>query len=123
MKLRQKICARRGTNSTSSRKGLLFCSFEVWRDSRSPSPCWMTLTKDFACLQCKYHPTWQKYLCPLNPMGVVAHHHRINISNRRATLRCNVSSFFMQKYAVYWPESGAASQYSVFIGQKMSLIG
>jgi hypothetical protein len=29
--------------------------------------------------------------------------------------------FFMQKYAVYWPEGGAASQYSVFIGQKMSL--
>jgi hypothetical protein len=27
----------------------------------------------------------------------------------------------MQKYAVYWPEGGAASQYSVFIGQKMSL--
>jgi hypothetical protein len=27
----------------------------------------------------------------------------------------------MQKYAVYWPE--AASQYSVFIGQKMSLTG
>jgi hypothetical protein len=22
----------------------------------------------------------------------------------------------MQKYAVYWPEGGAASQYSVFIG-------
>jgi hypothetical protein len=29
----------------------------------------------------------------------------------------------MQKYAVDWPESGAASQYSVFIGQKMSLTG
>jgi hypothetical protein len=28
--------------------------------------------------------------------------------------------FFMQKYAVYWPEGEAASQYSVFIGQKMS---
>jgi hypothetical protein len=27
----------------------------------------------------------------------------------------------MQKYAVYWPEGGAASQYSVFIGQKMVL--
>jgi hypothetical protein len=27
----------------------------------------------------------------------------------------------MQKYAVYWPEGGAASQYSVFIGQKTSL--
>ena len=26
----------------------------------------------------------------------------------------------MQKYAVYWPEGGAASQYSVFIGQKVS---
>jgi hypothetical protein len=25
--------------------------------------------------------------------------------------------FFMQKYAVYWPEGGVASQYSVFIGQ------
>jgi hypothetical protein len=31
--------------------------------------------------------------------------------------------FFMQKYAVYWPEGGAASQYSVFIGQKMPLTG
>jgi hypothetical protein len=30
----------------------------------------------------------------------------------------------MQKYAVYWPEGGAASQYSVmFIGQKMSFTG
>jgi hypothetical protein len=29
----------------------------------------------------------------------------------------------MQKYAVYWPEGGASSQYSVFIGQKMSLTG
>jgi hypothetical protein len=30
----------------------------------------------------------------------------------------------MQKYyAVYWPEGGATSQYSVFIGQKMSLTG
>jgi hypothetical protein len=29
----------------------------------------------------------------------------------------------MQKYAVYWPEGGAASQYSVVIGQKMSLTG
>ena len=27
--------------------------------------------------------------------------------------------FFMQKYAVYWPEGGAASQYSVFIGQNV----
>jgi hypothetical protein len=27
----------------------------------------------------------------------------------------------MQKYSVYWPEDGAASQYNVFIGQKMSL--
>jgi hypothetical protein len=26
---------------------------------------------------------------------------------------------FMQNYAVYWPGGGAASQYSVFIGQKM----
>jgi hypothetical protein len=34
-----------------------------------------------------------------------------------------VSAFFVQKYAVYWPEGGAASQYSVFIGQKMSLTG
>ena len=40
----------------------------------SLSSCWMTLTKDFACLQCKFHPTWRKYLCPLNLMGVVAHH-------------------------------------------------
>ena len=30
---------------------------------------------------------------------------------------------FMQKYAVDWPEGRAASQYSVFIGQKMSLTG
>ena len=30
---------------------------------------------------------------------------------------------FMQKYVVYWPEGGAARQYSVFIGQKMSLAG
>ena len=29
----------------------------------------------------------------------------------------------MQKYTVYWPEGGAASQHSVFIGQKMSLTG
>jgi hypothetical protein len=29
----------------------------------------------------------------------------------------------MQKYAVYWPEGAAWSQYSVFIGQKMSLTG
>jgi hypothetical protein len=29
----------------------------------------------------------------------------------------------MQKYAVYWPEGGAASQYSMFIGKKMSLTG
>jgi hypothetical protein len=29
----------------------------------------------------------------------------------------------MQKYAIYWPEGGAASQYSAFIGQKMSLTG
>jgi hypothetical protein len=29
----------------------------------------------------------------------------------------------MQKYAVYSPEGGAASQYSVFIGQKMLLTG
>jgi hypothetical protein len=34
----------------------------------------VTLTKDFACLQCKFHPTWRKSLYPLNPMGVVAHH-------------------------------------------------
>ena len=40
----------------------------------SPSLCWMTFTKAFACLQCKYHPTWQKSPCPLNPMGVVALH-------------------------------------------------
>ena len=31
--------------------------------------------------------------------------------------------FFKQKYAVYWPEGGEASQYSAFIGQKMSLTG
>jgi hypothetical protein len=29
----------------------------------------------------------------------------------------------MQKHSVYWPEGGAASQYSVFIGQKMALTG
>ena len=29
------------------------------------------ITKDFACLQCKYRPTWQKSLCPLNPMGLI----------------------------------------------------
>jgi hypothetical protein len=29
----------------------------------------------------------------------------------------------MQKYAVYWQKADAASQYSVFIGQKMSLTG
>jgi hypothetical protein len=29
----------------------------------------------------------------------------------------------MQKYAIYWPEGGAATQYSVFIGQKISLTG
>jgi hypothetical protein len=29
----------------------------------------------------------------------------------------------MQKYAVFWTEGGAAKQYSVFIGQKMSLTG
>jgi hypothetical protein len=34
-----------------------------------------------------------------------------------------VSTFFYEKYAVYWPEGGAASQYSEFIGQKMSLTG
>ncbi len=38
----------------------------------SPSPCSMTLTKDFASLPCKFHPTWRKLLCPLNPLGVVA---------------------------------------------------
>jgi hypothetical protein len=52
---------------------------------------------------------------------LIPYRHRIKISNRGATQRCNVSSFFMQKYAVYWPEGGAASQYSVFIGQKMSV--
>jgi hypothetical protein len=31
--------------------------------------------------------------------------------------------FLMKKYTVYWPEGRAASQYSVFIGQKMSLTG
>jgi hypothetical protein len=51
-------------------------------------------------------------------------YHRIKISNRRATQQCHMwTRFFMQKYAVYWPEGGAASQYSVFIGQKMSLTG
>jgi hypothetical protein len=52
--------------------------------------------------------------------------HRIKISNRRATQRYNVSAFFYAKICsllLYWPEGGAASQYSVFIGQKMSLTG
>jgi hypothetical protein len=31
--------------------------------------------------------------------------------------------FYAKTYAVYWPEGGAASQYSVFNGQKMSLTG
>ncbi len=35
----------------------------------------------------------------------------------------NVPLYFMQNYAVYWPEGGAASQYSVLIGQKMQLTG
>jgi hypothetical protein len=44
--------------------------------------------------------------CQLDLDAVIelAYSHRIKISNRRATQRCNVSSFFMQKYAVYWPE-------------------
>jgi hypothetical protein len=29
----------------------------------------------------------------------------------------------MKKYAVYWPDSGATSQYNVFIGQKILLTG
>jgi RNA polymerase subunit RPABC4/transcription elongation factor Spt4 len=33
----------------------------------------MTLTKDFACLQCKIIQHGEN-LCPLNPMEVVAHH-------------------------------------------------
>jgi hypothetical protein len=49
--------------------------------------------------------------------------HRIKISDRRATQWCNMSSFFNAKYAVYWPEGGAASQYSIFNGQKMPLTG
>jgi hypothetical protein len=50
--------------------------------------------------------------------------HRIKISNRRATQRYNVSAFFYAKICSSdWPEGGAASQYSVFIGQKMSLTG
>ena len=32
-------------------------------------------------------------------------------------------TFHMQIYAVDWPEGGAVSQYSVFIGQYMQLIG
>ena len=42
---------------------------QVVNGCTSPSPCWMTLTKDFACLQCKYHGTWRKSLCLLNHMG------------------------------------------------------
>jgi hypothetical protein len=50
--------------------------------------------------------------------------HRINISITEGPLSgATCPRFFMQKYAVYWPEGGAASQYSVFIGQKMSLTG
>jgi hypothetical protein len=50
--------------------------------------------------------------------------HRINISITEGPLSgATCSRFFMQKYAVYWPEGGAASQCSVFIGQKMSLTG
>ena len=34
----------------------------------SPSPFWrLCMTKNLACLQCKYHPIWQKSLCTLNP--------------------------------------------------------
>ena len=63
-------------------------------------------------------------LCSCLTTISIEYRHRIKISNRRATQRCNVCPrFFMQKYAVYWPEGGAASQYSVFIGQKMSLTG
>ena len=34
-----------------------------------------------------------------------------------------VPTFHKQIFAVYWPEGGAVSQYSVFIGQYMQLIG
>ena len=34
--------------------------FVILRMKLSLSPCWMTLTKDFACLQCKYYLTWRK---------------------------------------------------------------
>ena len=52
---------------------------------------------------------------------------RIKI-NTEGQLRAGVLTrwclhFFMQKYTVYWPEGRAANQYSVFIGQKMSLTG
>ena len=37
----------------------------------------------------------------------------INTEGQLSGARC--ARFFMQKYAVYWPEGGAAIQYSVFI--------
>jgi hypothetical protein len=76
------------------------------------------LLKIFTPLECK-----KIYVTDL--LEVSSHpHHRIKIGNRRATQRCNVSAFFLwQKYAVYWPEGRASSQYSVFSGQKMSLTG
>jgi hypothetical protein len=67
---------------------------------------------------CTKHTAIKKYayqiytiLCP-SPLQ--RYSHRIKISNRRATQRCNASSFLMQKYVVYWPEGGA---------EKMSLTG
>ena len=50
-------------------------------------------------------------------------HHRIKINTEGQLRGATCPHFFMQKYTVYWPEGGAASQYSVFIAQKMSLTG
>jgi hypothetical protein len=60
---------------------------------------------------------------------IVIPEHSINILTQTMTKQKGHSAvqrvlvFLMQKYAVYWPEGGAASPYSVFIGQKMSLTG
>jgi hypothetical protein len=43
--------------------------------------------------------------------------HRIRSVTEGPLSGATCPRFLMQKYAVYWPEGGAASQYSVFIGQ------
>ena len=82
-----------------------------------PSPCWMTLTKDFACLQCKYHSTLRKSICPLDTMGVVVQSpitstqklsetpiNKIycrNYNNRQIVLGCTLMAFvFWQIYFI-----------------------